>query len=125
MYNSDDLKILDEMIQDNAKIPLTDNYGKKQVILKETQSNYAVTILNIPPNSIVIEADIFSAPKSIFKDSKGECKRCDFIIVSNQDHKKYIIFIEMKAGKAIELEVIKQLKGGECFIGYCLSLIHI
>jgi len=122
-YYSEDLMILEQMIKDNAKVPLIDSYGKKQVILKETQGiNYEVTILDIPEQTLVIQSDLFEAPKSIFKNSKGECKRSDFILISDQDNLKVIMFIEMKAGKAIEKEIIQQLKGSECLISYCREI---
>ena len=122
-YDSRDLNILDEMIQEKAKVSLTGDYDKKQVILKETHgANYSVKILKVPENTIVINADIFDSPKSIFTSIKGQCKRADFVIISDEDDQKFIIIIEMKAGKAIEKEVIQQLKGAECFIAYCREI---
>lgn len=121
-YSSDDLNILDEMIKNEARIELTDNYGKKQVILPEPQAKYEITIRNVPENTIVINADQFESPKTIFKGNQGECKRADYIIVSNENKKKIIVIIEMKAGKASEKDVIKQLKGAECLIYYCQKI---
>ncbi|MGB5770925.1 MAG: hypothetical protein WBM32_13810, partial [Crocosphaera sp.] len=118
VYSSDDLNILDEMIQDEARIQLTDNHGKKQVILPEVQGKYEITIRNVPENTIVIDPEKFESPKTIFKGDKGECKRADYIIISHENKKKIIIILEMKAGKATEKEVIKQLKGAECFVYY-------
>lgn len=123
MYESDDLKILDEMIQDSAKVPLTTSYNKHQVVLTETHGvNYQVTIKNIPKNTLVIQSDRFPAPKNFFKDAKGECKRADYVIVSDQENRKFMIFIEMKAGKAETREVIKQLKGSEALMTYCQKI---
>jgi hypothetical protein len=122
-YYSEDLIILEQMIKDNAKVPLIDYYGKKQVILKETQgTNYEVTILDIPEETLIIQSDLFEAPKSIFNNSKGECKRSDFIVISDQDNLKIIMFIEMKVGKANTQEIIQQLKGSECLISYCREI---
>lgn len=122
-YYSEDLIILEQMIQDHAKVPLIDCYGKKQVILEENQGiNYEVTILDIPEETLVIKSDLFEAPKTIFKNSKGECKRCDFILISDQDNLKVIMFIEMKAGRANTQEIIQQFKGGECLISYCREI---
>lgn len=39
MYDSKDLIILDGMIKDSVKVPLTEVYGKFQVELKETGSS--------------------------------------------------------------------------------------
>lgn len=121
-YSSDDLNILDEMIQDAARIELIDNHGKKQVILPEPKAQYQINIRNVPENTIVIDPEKFESPKTIFKGNKGECRRADYIIISDDNEKKFIIIIEMKAGKAIEKDVIKQLKGAECFMYYCQKI---
>ncbi|MGI0479236.1 hypothetical protein ACN4EE_00440 [Geminocystis sp. CENA526] len=39
MYNSDDLQILDEMINDHSKISLLTNNQKKEVILTEIEGD--------------------------------------------------------------------------------------
>ncbi|MEL4897349.1 hypothetical protein [Crocosphaera sp. Alani8] len=122
VYSSDDLNILDEMIEDEARIKLIDNYGKKQVILPEPQGDYEIIIRNISKNTIVINADKFEAPKTIFQGKKGECKRADYIIIYHKNKRKFIVIIEMKAGKADNREVIQQLKGAECFVYYCQKI---
>ena len=72
---------------------------------------------------IVIKADSFTSPKAIFADSKCECKRSDFVIIAKTNARKVIIFIEMKARKGgLEREIIQQLKGSQCFIGYCREI---
>lgn len=70
----------------------------------------------------MIKTDVFEAPKSLFQGEKGECKRCDYFIISDTDKQKIILLIEMKAGKAIEKEVIQQLKGGKCLVKYCQQI---
>ena len=123
MYDSYDLNILDKMIQDSAKVPLTKSYDKNQVVLTETHGvKYEVTIKNIPKNTLAIQSDLFPAPKIFFNDTKGECKRADYVIVSDEGDRKVMIFIEMKAGKAEEKEVIKQLKGAEALMTYCQKI---
>lgn len=111
------------MIKDDATIQLLGNYDKKSVVLSEPQyPASSVTISGIPDNAIVIKADAFTSPKSVFKDSKNECKRADFVIVANTGNKKSIVFIEMKATKAPAKEIIKQLYGAKCFIVYCQEI---
>ncbi len=123
MYSSNDITILDQIIKDNAKVPLIDNYGKKQVNLTETHgTDYSVTIRGIPDDTLIIKIDLFEAPKSLFQGIKGECKRCDYVIISDSPIKKMIVLIEMKAGKALEKEVIQQLKGGKCLVKYCQQI---
>ena len=118
-----DLKILHQMIKDNAKVPLVSGYGKHTVTLTEPrQPGSAVTIAGIPDNAIVIKADAFKSPDTVFNGSQGECKRADFVIVADSGNKKTIVCIEMKATKAPEKEIIQQLTGARCFIAYCQEI---
>ncbi len=123
-----DINILHEMIKDAAKVSFVDNYGKKQVKLEEPQHPEAsVTIHGMPDNAIVIKADTFRSPDSVFKGTQGECKRADFVIIADGGiNKKVIICIEIKAmrGKRMgtEKEVILQLKGAQCFVAYCREI---
>lgn len=118
-----DLAILHQMIKDSAKVPLLDNHSKKSVVLSEPQHpDSSVMIAGMPDNAIVIKADAFKSPDTIFNGSQGECKRADFVIVANTGNKKSIVFIEMKAKKCSEKEIIQQLSGARCFIGYCQEI---
>ena len=119
-----DIAILKEMIKDTATVPLTkNNYGKNQVILEEA-NDYSVTINGMPDNDqvIVIKTDAFSASNAVFKGNRGECKRADFVIIADTDTKKRIIFIELKAKKDSETEIIQQLTGAQCFVAYCQEI---
>lgn len=115
-----DLDILNQMIKENAKAPLEDNYyNKKRVTLVEPQHPKSkVTIVGLPEQSVVIKADAFKSPDSIFNGRKGECKRADYIVVAEADDKKIILIIEMKATKDSEKEIILQLTGAQCVVAY-------
>jgi hypothetical protein len=120
-----DIAILQEMILDAAKVPLESDRNGNIVILREVDfSNYSVTIHGMPNDNqvIVIKADAFVPPTRVFAGSKGECKRADFVIIA--EVKKVIICIEMKAkaGTSLEWEIIQQLKGAQCFVGYCQQI---
>jgi hypothetical protein len=118
-----DLAILHQMIKEGAKVPLVDNHGRKSVVLFEPQHpDSSVTIAGIPDNAIVIKADAFKAPDTIFDGSQGECKRADFVIVADSGPKKSIVCIEMKAKKDSEKEIIRQLLGAQCFVVYCKEI---
>lgn len=116
------------MIKDTTKVSLVDNYGKKQVKLTEPQCpDSSVIIHGMPDNAIVIKADTFKSPDSVFKGSHGECKRADFVIIADGgNNKKVIICIEMKAKtgktKGSEKEIVQQLKGAQCFVKYCRKI---
>ncbi len=118
-----DIEILRQMIKDRARMPLVDNYGKNKITLTEPQqANALVTIFGVPDDAIVIKADTFRSPDTVFNGSKGECKRADFIIVADTGSKKVILCIEMKKKKGPENEIIAQLKGAKCFIAYCREI---
>lgn len=120
-----DIAILKEMIQESATVPLVEHKGKKQVILKEPPpADYSVTIDGMPDDAqvIVIKADAFPAPKTVFINSKGECKRADFVIIADTGKKKVILCIEMKAGKGEPSEIIQQLLGARCLVAYFRKL---
>ena len=89
------------------------------VILREKQAKTTVEIINLPHDSIVIRAEFFKPP-TVFKGSKGERRRADFVIVSSGTAEKWIICIETQAGTGKDPEdVEQQLRGAQCFIGYC------
>lgn len=114
-----DIEILNQMFKDSAKIELENRNGMSQVKLTELQNNTSVTVLGVPHKSIVVKADAFNSPDSVFQGLKGECKRADFVIIADGGRKKVIICIEMKSRKGSEKEIIQQLKGARCFIAYC------
>ncbi len=116
----DDLDILRQMVKDSATVPLTEYYGKYKVDL--TESKYSVPVFGMPDNAIVIKADAFSAPDTVFKCKRGECKRADFVIIADTGTKKVILCIEMKARKDSTPEIIQQLAGAQCFVAYCREI---
>ncbi|OQW91652.1 MAG: hypothetical protein BWK78_04005 [Thiotrichaceae bacterium IS1] len=124
-----DITILKEMIKGTATVSLIDsdhNERRKRVILAETSANYSVPIYGMPEpdDVIVIKADAFPALTMVFANSRGECKRADFIIVANTGERKVILCIEMKAKAttSLESEIIQQLKGAQCFVAYCQAI---
>lgn len=116
-----DMEIISELILESALVPHENEYGKPVIKLQETGiKSYVCFIRNIPSDAIVIKADAFIAPKSFFKGHKGECRRADFIIISEE--KKVILYIELKAGTEDASNIIKQLKGASCLIAYCKEI---
>ena len=128
----DDISILKEMLKNAATIPLGNHpqdSDKKLVNLTEddpSSDGYSITVNGMPNDMevIVIKADEFKSPDSVFAGLKGECKRADFIIIINDDLRKVIIYIEMKARNktSSEADIIKQLNGAKCFLSYCREI---
>ncbi len=114
-----DITILQEMLNTGAQVPLQQTEEKCSVTLKDKQAKTAVEITDLPHDSIVIRAEAFKPP-TVFKGSKGERRRADFVIVSIAATEKWIICIETQAGTGKDPEdVEQQLRGAQCFIGYC------
>ncbi len=118
-----DIDILRQMIKDEATLALEERNNKNQVTLTEPQfTDASVIVFGMPDKAIVIKADAFKSPDSVFNGSRGECKRADFVIVADTEGKKVIICIEVKATRASEKEIIQQLEGARCFVSYCQEI---
>lgn len=121
-----DIAILKEMIRDLSTVKLVLSQSRNKVILTEPQPpNYFVTIEGIPgeENVIVIKADDFKSPDTIFCGDHGERKRADFVIIADTGKKKVILCIELKAGqKGQTQEILQQLEGARCFAEYCKGI---
>jgi hypothetical protein len=123
-----DIATLKEMINETATVPLEENQDGKRLKhsakLTEPQDSYCVTIYGMPANDeiIIIKADNFASPRSIFSGSKGECKRADFVIVADTAIEKIIICIEIKKTSDSNKTIIEQLTGAKCFVTYCQEI---
>ena len=116
-----DIQILQEMLNPDIRVMLHSGQGRPSVQLTDLQADSTVEIKGLPHNSIVIRAEDFENPLAVFNGSKGERKRADFVIVSNDEsEKKWIICIETQEMDAkLASHVIQQLKGAYCFVSYC------
>jgi hypothetical protein len=120
-----DLDILNDMVMDSAKVNLESRSDpdKASVTLKEPQSPTSkVTIYGLPFDAIVIKVDKFKSPDTILTKARDQRKRSDYIIVASKNNKKNILYIEIKTTKGNAKDIIKQLKGSVCFVGYCKEI---
>lgn len=119
-----DIAILKEMLKESITVSLEPPYGDKVILKEPPPGNYSVTIHKMPKDDkvIVIKTDAFPSPKTVFANSRGECKRADFVIIANTEQEKFIVCIEMKAGKGRTKEIKQQLKGSQCFVAYCREI---
>ena len=117
-----DMEILAQMIRESALVePKPDGSGKPCVRLVESQTdNSELTVLNLPKDTLVIKADKFRSPDDVFFGHNGECKRADYVIIS--EIYKCIIYIEMKRTSDSLHNFVNQLKGAYCFIKYCREI---
>ncbi len=118
-----DLDILNQMIKDSARVRIESRHQKPIVVLEEPQAKKcSVEIRGLPDDVVIIKADAFESPFSVFTCKKGECKRADYIVVADTGRKKVIIFIEMKKTKKSKQDIEKQLSGAKCFLAYCKEI---
>lgn len=112
-----DVEILKEMLIPDVQIlPQEDS----SVELTDVKSKATLRLKGLPKNSVIIKADDFEENLSIFKELKMQRKRANFVIISNKDTKKWMIYIETQLRnwkKGIHVEA--QLKGAQCFMSYC------
>lgn len=122
-----DFDILQDLIKTEALASIEYEYNKKIIVLEEpgnqTQSAYSLKIRNVPDDIIAFKADAFPPPDKIFKNSKGERKRADYVVIASDDRANWIVHIEMKSGKGDpEKEVAQQLRGAQCLVAYCRAI---
>jgi len=123
-----DIAILKEMFKKSATVPLSkDPYNKRKrhvELREEGDTPYSVTINGMPGDDevIIIKADAFKSPDTIFNGSMGECKRADFVIIAQTSSRRVILCIELKANKDAENKIIQQLTGAKCFVTYCKEI---
>ena len=107
------------MLSEGAQVRLQQTEGNTSVTLKDKQGKTTIEITELPQNSIVIRAETFKPP-TVLKSLKGQRRRADFVIVSNVEGEKWIVCIETQKGTGKDPEdVEQQLRGAQCFIGYC------
>ena len=123
-----DLVLFKKLIEQNATLQLErTSYDKTNLILEETatgEASYSVTIKGVPRDAFVIKVDEFQPPDRIFKCKHGECKRADYVLITQSDGGCYMIYIEMKRGGGKRKAIIQQLKGAECFVAYCREIVR-
>ena len=123
MMSDSDFRILRDLIAEDALVLTeSDEHGKGTLILKEEggSATYSLMIRRVPDNALAIKADRFPEPR--FRGDRGERKRADFIIVAATGKKKWIVYIELKAGKTPSRAVKQQLMGAECLLAYCRAV---
>ena len=122
-----DFDILRDLIRDAVLASVECQNKKKILVLEEPgghqQPAYSLKIHNVPDDFIAFKVDAFPAPKNIFKNDKGECKRADFVIIASNDKVSWIVYIEMKGGNlGSEKEIVQQLRGARCLVAYCRAI---
>lgn len=100
--------------------------GRRYVRLKELAPDAKlkhVDLYDLPVESMLLKLDLSSPPNSLFKGTKGECKRCDYLLITHFNDRKILLFIEMKSRSFKEGDVVKHFKASECITDYAASVL--
>ena len=118
-----DMEILDRLIRSEACVQTGIQHDKTVAELHESQtSDSSVTILDLPSDALIIKTDHFPSPDTVFKGEKGECRRADYVVIS--ERKQCILYIEIKRTSDSWIQITQQLTGASCVIAYCRAIVE-
>ena len=110
--------VLRRMLNSCSLVQLEDHYESKKVKLSESKiSDSSIEILHVPPNTIVLDLDSAFNIEKLFHGKAGECKRADYILLSESAER--VLFIEMKRSNSSATDISLQLRGALCAFEYC------
>jgi hypothetical protein len=95
--------------------------------LSETDPGAAlkkVVIRDLEPNSCLIKLDEISLPSRMFNSDRECAKLCDYLLLTEKDGRKLILFLEMKSGCPKIEDIRNQFKGAKCLINYWASIMQ-
>jgi hypothetical protein len=84
------------------------------------------SLSGLPGNAILLKWDKFKVD-GLFEKGQGQCKRCDFLLLTVNNKKRFAVFIELKSRikkQPEEEKYIRQFKGGECLLDYVESVLN-
>jgi hypothetical protein len=81
-----------------------------------------MVIRDVPEGSLLLKMQQYPELRNIFKSTRGECKRCDYILLTPSGNDLYAIFIEMKSHRPDNRDPIPQFRGADCFMTYCRAV---
>jgi hypothetical protein len=89
-----------------------------------------VKINEIADDTLVIKTDAIkednyeTLPKIFQSDRVQYRRRCDYVLITNLNGKKYLVFIEMKSDQPHKQDVVAQFRASDCLLEYIKSLIE-
>lgn len=117
--------LLRDLLVDDLFVAFSIRYNRQLARLKESGRDAKlkrVDIYDIPIDSVLLKIDKSKPPITLFKTGKGQRKRCDYILFTEMNGVKYMLFIELKSKKV--KKHLKQFKGSECIIDYCDATLN-
>ena len=122
-----DIDKFKELIHPQAIVSLNpSDYGKYKAELRELKKPTSVIwISGVPQNTVIFNLDdYFPAPDQIFRGTKQECCRSDYVIISDNNGDQRIVFIEMKSEDDDNSHIKNQLRGAFSFVNYCKIILQ-
>jgi len=119
-----DLQILRDVLNDGLFIQLEPDGQEYTVKLVEKDPSAKlkkVILEGLHANTVILKIDKTNTQK-VFKAGRGQLKRCDYLIFTKINNRRYAFFIELKSRN--KDEYIKQFKGAECIVDYCDSVLN-
>ena len=99
-------------------IDLKYEHGEAVLFLPEPASDYKLNIKKPPQDIYVIRYNRFPDTNRFFCGGNLECKRADYILISDTDSTICILELKRSNKSATCQEIIAQLKGAKCIIDY-------
>ena len=120
-----DFDTLRDLLRDDVMAPVSQSGQDINFVLNEQcGQQYTLNVTGAPHDAVAFKADRFPPPKPVFKNSKHECKRADYVIIASGKSNGWIIYVEMKRTKAKEIDVEQQLRGAKCVVAYCRAIVR-
>jgi hypothetical protein len=122
-----DLNVIRELLCRDILGQIGEEYGRRFANLKERGTDAKlkmVKIFDVDEGSILVNMDRYDQPKSLFRNEKGQRKRCDYVLLTIFNNQHFMLFVEMKSSTAPKLEIQRQFKAAECVMDYCNAALN-
>ncbi|MDR2706580.1 MAG: hypothetical protein LBC02_12435, partial [Planctomycetaceae bacterium] len=99
----------------------------RTAILKEDDRSAKlreVQINGVSDDSILIKIDYSLANDQFFNNENGSLKRCDYLLITKLNGKKFLLFVEMKSNKIVKPEIVQKFRASECLFDYMVSVLR-
>jgi hypothetical protein len=98
--------------------------GRTVTLREEQCDDSEVTLSELPDDTLIVRLDRFPDARGFLKNEKGECGRCDFLVLTVYKGRSFALFLEMKRGKTEAHKITQQLRGGWCVFLYLEALLE-
>lgn len=122
-----DINAIEALIDSKAIVGVEDRFGRPRLILKESGTDAKlkkVFVGGIPRDSVLIKLDGAKPLNALLAKDFGLRCRCDYVLLTERNGRKILVFCELKSERFSHPEVSAQFKGGKCLVRYFESLLQ-